>query len=174
VTWDEKGAEYRHGQVAHPASFRYGVAITVHDPTRIVPYEGTIKAPKYIEMVDEVIPDLNKMFGKKKWTWVHDGAKPHIAKISQAHLKEVVPNLIPKEDWPANSPDLSPIEYANGYVDSEVQTKKSTSMKSLERNVKNEWKKLTPEYCQNLIGGLHKRLEQIIKTKGEYVYEVKD
>ena len=172
--WDGKGVEYRQGQVAHPASFRYGVAITVKGPTRIVPYTGTIKAPDYINMVDKVVPDLNKIFGKIKWTWLQDGARPHIAKATLAHLKEVIPKVIPKEDWPANSPDINPIEYAYGYVDSEVQAKKSATMKSLETNVRNQWKKLTPDYCQGLINALPKRLKQIIATKGEYVYEVKD
>ena len=82
-------------------------------------------------MIDKVIPDINKMLGKKDWTWVQDGAKPHIAKVTLAHLRDNVPKFIPKEDWPANSPDISPIEYANGYVDSEVQAKKSTNIKSL-------------------------------------------
>jgi transposase len=140
IIWDEKGAEYRQGQVAHPASFKYGVAITVHGPTRLVPYTGTIDAPKYQKMIAQVIPDLNKMFGKTKWTWVQDGARPHIAKTTLDFLSKKVPSVLPKKDWPANSPDLSPIEYANGYVDSNVQAKKSTSMRILEGNVRNEWK----------------------------------
>jgi transposase len=174
IIWDEKGAEYRQGQVAHPASFKYGVAITVHGPTRLVPYTGTIDAPKYQNMIAQVIPDLKKMFGKKKWTWVQDGARPHIAKSTQEFLAKKVPAVLPKKDWPANSPDLSPIEYANGYVDSNVQAKNSRSLRILETNVRNEWKKLTPEYCQNLINGLPKRLKQVIRTKGEYVYEAND
>ena len=174
IIWDDKGIGYQQGQVAHPASFRYGVALTIKGPTKIVPYTGTIKAPNYIEMIDKVIPDINKMLGKKNWTWVQDGAKPHIAKVTLAHLRDNVPKFIPKEDWPANSPDINPIEYANGYVDSEVQAKKSTNIKSLGANVRNQWKNLSPEYCQNLINALPKRLKQIIATKGEYVYEVKN
>ena len=34
IIWDVKETEYRQGQVAHPATFRYGVAITVHGPTK--------------------------------------------------------------------------------------------------------------------------------------------
>lgn len=174
IIWDETGAEYRQGQVAHPASFKYGVAITVHGPTRLVPYTGYIDAPQYQTMIAQVIPDLKKMFGNSQWTWVQDGARPHIAKTTLKFLSEKVPSVLPKNDWPANSPDLNPIEHANGYVDSNVQARKSTSLRILEANVRKEWKNLTPEYCQNLINGLPKRLKQVIETKGEYVYEVND
>ena len=74
-------------------------------------------------MIDKVVPDLNRMFGNRDWTWVQDGARPHTSKVALNHLAEVFPHVIPKEDWPPNSPDLSPTEYANGYVHSEVQAK---------------------------------------------------
>ena len=37
-----------------------------------------------------------------------DGARAHISAVSRAWLNENIPNYI--ENWPPNSPDLSPIE----------------------------------------------------------------
>ncbi len=174
VIWDKKGAEYRYGKVAHPATFKFGAAITVNGPTRIVPYTGTIDSLKYIEMVDEVIPDLDHKLGNGKWIWVQDGARPHTSKLSMAHLRDVVPDLIPKEDWPPNSPDDNPAENVFGYVESEVQAKGAQSLRSLEANIRSAWSKLTPQYCQSVIEAIPKRLKQITQTGGEYVYELKN
>lgn len=172
IIWDKKGKEHRYGKLAHPAKFKFGAAITVHGATRIVPYTGTIDAPKFITMVDKVIPDLNKMFGKNKWTWIQDGATCHTATISMDHLRSVVPDVFPKKDWPANSPDDNVIENTFGFMDAEVQAKGAQTLRSLEANVRSAWKKVTPEYCKKCIDTMPQRLKQIIDSNGEYVYEL--
>lgn len=174
ILWDEKGAEYRYEKMAHPPSFTFGTAITVHGPTKLVPYEGRINADIYIEMVDKVIPDINKMFKGEKWTWVHDGARPHIARKTMAHLVEVVPDVFPSKDWAPNSPDENPAENSFGYLDSKVQEKGAQSLRVLKATVTKASKEITPDFCRKAIEAIPKRLEQIIRTGGEYVYEVKD
>lgn len=173
IVWDEKGADYRAGKVAHPPKFTFGAAITVHGPTRIVPYKGRINSTVYITMVDQVIDDLNKMFGDQDYTWVQDGAKPHTSKMTMNHLRSVLPDVFPPKDWPANSPDDNPAENVFGYMESQIDERKPQTIKSLEGNVRAVWKKLTPQYCRSCIEALSARLEQIIETNGEYVYEVK-
>lgn len=173
IVWDKKGAEYRAGKVAHPPKFKFGAAITVHGPTRIVRYTGTIDSTKYIEMVDKVIPDLNRLFKKGEWTWVQDGASPHTSKMTLSHLKSVVPDLFPTDDWPANSPDDNPAENVFGFTESEVNAKSPETIKSLEGKIRAVWKKLTPQYCRSCIEALPARLKQMIDSGGEYVYEVK-
>lgn len=174
IVWDEKGAEYRYEKMAHPPSFTFGTAITVHGPTRLVPYEGRINSDKYIEMVDNVIPDINKMFKGESWTWVHDGARPHIARKTVNHLAEVVPDLFPSKDWAPNSPDENPAENSFGYLDAKVQEKGALTLRALKATVTKAWKEITPEFCRKAIEAIPKRLKQIIETGGEYVYELKD
>ncbi len=173
IVWDVKGSEHTFGKVAHPATFKFGAAITVHGPTPLVPYKGTIKSEIYIEMVEEVVPDINKKFSNHKWTWIQDGARPHVSKYSMEKLKELVPDLIPPEDYPANSPDDNAAENIFGIIESEVQAKKPQTLKALEQCVRSAWRALTPETCANCISAIPKRLKQIIKSNGEYVYEVK-
>lgn len=171
IVWDVKGADYRYGKSAHPPKFKFGAAITIHGPTRLVPYTGTINSSRYQEMVDQVVDDLDKLFGHHNWTWVQDGARPHTSTDTRAHLTEVMPLVLPAKDWPPNSPDENPIENVFGYLDDKVQAKGATTLRALEQTVRRGWKELTPEYCENCIGAIPQRLAQIIKTGGEYVYE---
>ena len=50
------------------------------------------------------------MFGERQWILQQDGATSHTSKITQVFLQENRVNLISKEDWPPNSPNLNPIE----------------------------------------------------------------
>lgn len=173
ITWDEKGVSFNYEKRAHPPKFKFGAAITVNGPTRIVPYTGTIDQVKYREMVDKVIPDINKLLKGVEWTFIQDGARPHTAKDTITHLTSKVPHLFPKADWPANSPDDNAAENVFGYIEGEIGPKNIQTIEALEKEVRKVWSNLTPEYCRKCIEALPARLKQIIETNGEYVYEVK-
>ena len=42
--------------------------------------------------------------------FVHDGAPAHMAEATQKWCKRNLPNFIQTDEWPANTPDLNPIE----------------------------------------------------------------
>ncbi len=41
-------------------------------------------------------------------TFQHDGARPHTSAVTKVYLRRENVNVLP---WPANSPDLNPIEH---------------------------------------------------------------
>jgi len=78
-----------------------------------------------------------------------DGA----TKTTIARLDANVKHYIPPEDWPPNSPDLSPIENVCSimatavYADPEPQ-----SLQALKRRLRKAWKSISLSTLQNLIG----------------------
>jgi transposase len=171
IVWDERGVVVTYEKEAHPKKFKFGAAITVNGPTRLVQYTGTIDSELYIKMVDKVIPDINKLLPGNDWTYIQDGASCHNSKLTQTHLAGEVPHLFPKEDWPPNSPDDNPIENVFGYLETEICSKRYTTIESLEKAVREAWKKLTPEYCRNCIESIPSRLAKIVKSGGQYVVD---
>lgn len=171
IVWDERGVVITYEKEAHPKKFKFGAAITVNGPTRIVPYTGTIDSEIYKEMVGKVIPDLNKLLKGVDWTYVHDGASCHTSKATMAYLTPKVPHVIPKDDWPANSPDENPAENVFGFLETEIGSQQFSSVEALERAVRKAWNALTPEYCRKCIEAIPKRLKKIIETGGEYVVD---
>ena len=150
VIWDDHGVQYRHGEVPHPAKFMVGAAISSRGATRLVPYTGTIDSDKFQEMISEILPDIKKMYPKGDWFLVQDSAKPHASKSSQAFLAEKVPSSIPPREWPANSPDISAIENVYGDQQEKVYEKDPQTLAAMEKIVRAEWKKLTPEKCKKI------------------------
>ena len=122
-------------------------------------------------MVKKVLPDLKKILKGEDWIYVQDGATCHTSKLTQDFLAQKVPNVFPKRDWPANSPDGNAIENVFGRLENEVQPIRCPTIQALERAVSSAWSRLTPEYCRNCIEAIPKRLKKIIKTKGEYVVD---
>jgi transposase len=171
VVWDERGAEYFKEEQAHPLSYNVGLAISTRGPTRVIPYEGTINSNKFMEMAEQAIEDADNMFQGERYTWLMDGASCHRSKATQAWMSQEVPDLFPYKKWPANSPDISPIENVFGYVQDQVDQKNPKDLKSLKRIVNSQFKQLSAEKCKKFISALPGRLKRIIESKGEYCYD---
>ena len=52
-----------------------------------------------------------KMLGSD-WTYHQDGARPHTYYLTQKWCEEHFSSFILKSSWPANSPDLCPLDYS--------------------------------------------------------------
>ena len=90
----------------------------------IMPRGQTVDAEYYVEDIleKEVKPlfkiskrtneaTTNKMVvNKRRFTFQQDGAPAHTSKHAQDWCLQNVPNFINKDDWPAISPDLNPME----------------------------------------------------------------
>ena len=171
IVWDERGQEYFREEEKFPKSIMVGLAITVHGPTRLVIYPGTVDAPAFIKHIVHPVADINKMFGDEKWTMVMDKASCHTAKVSQDWLAENVPKTLPPAKWPTNSPDLSAIEGVFGFVQDIVDQKAPQDLEALKRIVRAEFKKLDAKKCKKFISALPGRLKRIIESNGEYCYD---
>jgi len=81
--------------------------ITTTQKLKLVVIRGTFNAQRYIQDVLEpvVIPFINH---RRDVIYQHDNARPHVARITIDFLRQHNVNLM---EWPALSPDLSPIEH---------------------------------------------------------------
>ena len=46
------------------------------------------------------------------WMFQQDGASSHRHKKTQQSCKDNFPTFLPSDRWPANSPDLKPLDYS--------------------------------------------------------------
>jgi len=70
-------------------------------------------------------------------------------------------------NWPGNSPDLNPIENLWEILKKKFADKQPSSIESLKEAIKEVWiKEISAEYCNNLILGIPRRIQAVIKSKG--------
>ena len=99
-------------------------AIGYNYKSKLIIIEENLKSSTYIEMLskNQIFEDIKNKVIDNNVHFQQDGAPAHLAKNSIEFIKSKI-NLI--EDWPANSPDLSPIENLWGIMKKIVQKKAS-------------------------------------------------
>ena len=72
--------------------------------------------------------------------------------------------------WPAQSPDLNPIEWLWDIVDTNVRKRDPlpTSMDALRVAVLEEWSKITLEKVREVLETMPRRVQDVIDAKGGY------
>ena len=72
--------------------------------------------------------------------------------------------------WPAQSPDLNPIEHSWGYLKRRLAEYEHPPNGILElwERIQVEWDKIPVEECQKLIESMARRIEAVLRAKGGY------
>ena len=97
--------------------------------------------------------------------WQDDGARYHTAKAVQKWELEM---LMERMGWPAQSPDLNPIEHVWALMKHRISKRRHriNSAEELATIMQEEWDKITPADYSNIIRSMQRRLKEVIKAKG--------
>ncbi len=94
--------------VQKPASLMVWGCICAYGMGSLHVLEGTMNAEKYIKVLEQhMLPSRWRLFQGRPCVFQQDNAKPHTAAITTAWLRSRRVRVL---NWPACSPDLSPIE----------------------------------------------------------------
>jgi transposase len=115
-----------------------------------------------------LLPSAGILFGKDNHSWIlqEDNDPKHMSKKAQKWRKE---NQVKRISWPAQSPDLNPIENVWSVLKANVSNYKPSSTKELKRIIKKEWKKFDKIFAENLVGSMKNRISNVISNKGDHV-----
>ncbi len=97
------------------------------------------------------------------WVFQHDNYPKHMAKATKEWLKKKHIKVL---EWPSQSPDLHTIENLWRELKVRVTKRQPRNLNDLERICKEEWDKIPPEMCANLVANYKKRLTSVIANKG--------
>ena len=116
-----------------------------------------LDAKGYRQLIKDsnMIETLNDQKGEGNWIYMQDGAPPHKARETQKFLLKRM-NLL--ANWPANSPDLNPIEHLWAILKYRMSADNPKNSIELVRIIKDEWDKLPMTLINNLVLSFKKRL----------------
>jgi hypothetical protein len=94
-----------------------------------------------------------------------DNDPKHRAKSNLKYLEEQEYDVML---WPAQSPDLNPIENCWSYVKSKLYSyeKPASGLLMLWDRLQDEWEKIDQEYINNLYESMPKRMREVIRARG--------
>lgn len=128
---------------------------------------GRINSEAYIDIVDDYVLASRDWYGMDPDTFIfqQDNASVHTAHAVKNFFSEKNITVL---DWPANSPDLNPIEhlwtYLKGHLSAQDQQPKS--MEELWERIQDIWTKIPIEYIQNLYRSMPERMSEVVRVRG--------
>ncbi len=126
--------------------------------------KSTVNAAIYQEILEHfMLPSADKLYGDADFIFQQDLAPAHTVKGTKSWFNDHGVTVL---DWPANSPDLNPIENLSGIVKREMRDTRPNNADELKATVKETWASIPPQQCHKLITSMPRRIEAVIKAKG--------
>ncbi len=135
--------------------------------------KSTVNAAIYQEMLEHfMLPSSDKLYGDADLIFQQDLTPAHTAKGTKSWFKDHGVTVL---DWPANLPDLNPIENLWAIVKRKMRDTRHNNADDLKAAIKETWASIPPQQCHKLITSMPRRTEAVIKAKGappsiEYIY----
>ncbi len=126
--------------------------------------KSTVNAAIYQEILEHfMLPSADKLYGDADFIFQQDLAHAHTAKGTKSWFNDHGVTVL---DWPANSPDMNPIENLWGIVKRKMRDTRPNNADDLKATVKETWASIPPQQCHKLITSMPRQIEAVIKAKG--------
>jgi len=144
-----------------------GVSLRGRCRLTIVDDNAKVDANYYIDnILKRAIVDCRSQIGEG-FIFMQDGAPSHTAGRTQQYLEANAPGFISKNQWPANSPDLNPMDYGIWQALSEIVYKQQIlSADQLKTALKNAWNRLSQRFIAKTIRQFRHRLQLTVDVNG--------
>ncbi len=126
----------------------------------------TVNAAIYQNILEHfMLPSADKLYGDADFIFQQYSAPAHTAKGTKSWFNDLGVTVL---DWPANSPDLNPIE--NLIVKRKLRDTRPNNADDLKAAIKATWVSITPEQCHRLIASMPAVIGEIHAKGGPTKY----
>jgi len=131
----------------------------------LVILEGSVTAKVYVELLEQHLLPFMRRLRNSALIFQDDNCRIHRARIVNTFKEE---NNISSLSWPAQSPDLNPIENLWAHLEKKVRERKNLpkNRNELFAALNEEWIKIDSEVLANLVDSMPRRVKEVIKAKG--------
>jgi hypothetical protein len=131
--------------------------------------DGKMDADLYVQILDEDLQASIEFYDKSPEDIIfqQDNDPKHTSGKAKRWFQD---NDIKVLSWPAQSPDINPIEHLWGQLKRKLKNYDHPPGGILElwERVEKEWNEIKAEECQKLIESMPRRVQAILKAKGGY------
>lgn len=143
--------------------------MTFDGPGFLTRINGGLDAELYCKILDDELMQTLAWYNldKESIVFQHDNDQKHTAKKTKEWLPR---HGIQVLTWPAQSPDLNPIEHLWNEVDRRLRKLSSpiSGKEDLWDKLQNVWNGIEKEFCHKLVETMPERIKDVLKAKGGY------
>jgi len=132
----------------------------------LIQVSGKITGSVYIEVLENhLLPFINELDNNLEYDFQDDNAPVHCAKIVKQWMQN---NSVKNIPWPAQSPDLNPIEHLWDVLERKVRKHDPhpKNLTELMAVLEEEWYKIEPVVLENLVDSMPRRVQAVIDSHG--------
>ena len=172
--WKRPGASLTAQHITPTVKFGGGNVMiwgcmTAHGVGYMCRIEGKMDAELYEEILEDHVVQTVDFYGMDQDNFIfqQDNDPKHKSKRAQKWFQDHNISLL---DWPAQSPDLNPIEHLWHTLKFRLAAYEvePRSIQELWERIQVEWEKIPKEECLNLINSMPRRVSAVLKAKGGY------
>lgn len=132
--------------------------------TDLITIEGNLTAQRYC---DEILEPTVRPFmeGHLDHRFQQDNARPHSARITRQYFDDHDIDVLP---WPANSPDLSPIEHLWDEMERRLRIldPQPETLDQLRASLIRVYNDIPQAFIRNLINSMRRRIRAVLDANG--------
>ena len=153
------------GTVKHDIKINVWGAFCGSGVGRLEWIKDTLTKEKYLDILEEpMLHSADLLFGRENWLLQQDNDPKHTAYVVRDWLLE---NEIPTLDWwPAQSPDLNPIENLWSILDHRLKNRHVNTAEQLFAALQEAWNDLPVDMLQRLVDSMPARCQAVIDSRG--------
>ena len=135
-----------------------------------------VEAKYYQQILRQHFPAIRRLSGQRQFTLQQDGARSHTTHSTIDFIERSVPDYIEKENWPANSCDLNPLDYALGIMEQAVygNHKRYQNLEDLKAAIRRAWQQLSHRLINKSIDQWRDRLQKVVAANGGHIEHLFD
>jgi len=126
--------------------------------------EGIMTAEVYLNILKGPLKrSIRKLFRDEDFIFQHDNDPKHTAEVIQDYLDDLPFEVL---WWPAQSPDLNPIENLWSILDNLCRERKPSNKRELFEMLQSGWNDISTKILHNLCDSMPQRIAEVIERGG--------